>query len=157
MSSSAPPDQRAKTARATPRTTREAQYRDALMATLLPALEGELGARLPAYGDVDLRAFWPAFEAAAPAHVRAGLRAASLSVGLLPRLMGYGRALPELDAEEREAFIVRAASLPGVAVLLEVAKVVAGLAYFSHPEVQAAGRALGATDAEGAARTKDHP
>ncbi|MCA9534271.1 MAG: hypothetical protein KC593_11350 [Myxococcales bacterium] len=119
---------------------REAQYRDALLAAVLPAPGGDL----PALEDLDLRAFWDEFDVVAPAHVRAGLRAASLTLGLLPRALGYGRALPELSADEREELIVRASAITGMAELVEVAKVVAGLAYFSDPAVQAAGRALGA-------------
>jgi hypothetical protein len=91
--------------------------------------------------EVDLSRFWTEFEASAPLHLRLGLRAAGVSLGaLLPRLLGYRRGLAELDAEAREAVIVRASQLPGFSDLVEVAKVVACLAYFNDPAVQAAGR-----------------
>ncbi|MBK7775015.1 MAG: hypothetical protein IPI43_12935 [Sandaracinaceae bacterium] len=45
-----------------------------------------------------------------------------------------------MSADEREAFITRAAGMPGVGELVEIAKVVACLAYFTDPAVQATAR-----------------
>ncbi|MBK7156036.1 MAG: hypothetical protein IPL19_29045 [Sandaracinaceae bacterium] len=117
-------------------TKTETRLRDALLAAILPAP----GRGLPAMEDVDLRAFWARFETAAPVHLRLGLRVASLVLGALPRVLGYERALTELSADEREAFITRAAGMPGVGELVEIAKVVACLAYFTDPAVQATAR-----------------
>ena len=121
-------------------TTAQERQRDALMAALLPAP----GRGLPGLGELDLSAFWPAFLEAAPVHLRLGLRAACVVLGQAPRLMGFGRALPALTADEREAFIVRAAETPGLAELVEIAKVVAGMAYFSDAGVQTVARRRGA-------------
>ena len=117
-------------------TKTEARLRDALMATILPAP----GRGLPAIEDVDLRSFWVRFDAAAPVHLRLGLRVATLVLGALPRVLGYRGTLPDLSAEEREAFITRAAGMPGFGELVEIAKVVACLAYFTDPQVQATAR-----------------
>lgn len=117
-------------------TKTEARLRDALMATILPAP----GRGLPAIEDVDLRSFWVRFDAAAPVHLRLGLRVATLVLGALPRVLGYRGTLPDLSAEEREAFITRAAGMPGFGELVEIAKVVACLAYFTDPAVQTTAR-----------------
>jgi hypothetical protein len=115
----------------------EARLRDALMAAILPAP----GRGLPAIEDVDLRAFWVRFETTAPVHLRLGLRAATLVLGgVLPRALGFAGTLPDLGDDEREAFITRAAQLPGADALVEIAKVVASLAYFTDPQVQATAR-----------------
>ena len=126
----------------------EVRYRDALMDALLPAP----GRDLPALGELDLRAFWAAFEDAAPTHLRLGLRAACWALGLAPRVMGFGGTLDTLDADAREAFIVRAVEAPGLAELVEVAKVVAAMAYFSDAEVQRVARARGLSEREGSTR-----
>jgi hypothetical protein len=128
-----------------PWSPREARTRDALMGALLPAP----GRGLPALDALDLSAFWPAFHDAAPVHLRLGLRAACLVLGQAPRLMGFGRALPDLNADERDAFIVRAAASPALTDLVEVAKVVASLAYFSDDGVQAVARARGRREGAG--------
>jgi hypothetical protein len=117
-------------------TKTETRLRDALLAAILPAP----GRGLPAMEDVDLRAFWERFETVAPVHLRLGLRVATLVLGTLPRVLGYERTLPELSAAEREAFITRAAGMPGVGELVEIAKVVACLAYFTDAGVQATAR-----------------
>ncbi|MFO0757227.1 MAG: hypothetical protein U0359_12100 [Byssovorax sp.] len=111
----------------------EARLRDALVAAMIPAP----GAGLPAAADVDLRAFWPRFEAAAPLHLRLGFRASVLALGALPLALGYGRSLADLDDDAREAFLQRASALPGMVALLDVAKIVVGLAYFADPGVEA--------------------
>jgi hypothetical protein len=118
-------------------TRAEARLRDALVASILPAP----GRGLPAAGDVDLSAFWPRFDARAPALLRFALRVAVIVVGAIaPRLLGYGRSLPDLDADEREAVITWAHRAPAIGALVEAAKVVTCLAYFDDPAVDAAGR-----------------
>lgn len=124
------------------------------MGALLPAP----GRGLPALSELDLSAFWPAFDAAAPAHLRLGLRTACLVLGSAPRLMGFGRSLSALSDDERERFIVRAAETPGLAQLVEVAKVVAAMAYFSDAHVQDVARARGRDEAGAdAPRAQDAP
>lgn len=117
-------------------TATEVRLRDALLAAILPAP----GRGLPSIDELDLRAFWARFDASAPAHLRVGLRTATLVLGALPRLLGYAGSVAELDAEEREGFITRAAELPGASALVEIVKVVASLAYFTDPAVQATAR-----------------
>ena len=118
-------------------TPTEARLRDALLASILPAP----GRGLPGIDDVDLRAFWARFDADAPVHLRLGLRTATLVLGgALPRLLGYPGSVADLSIDEREAFITRAAELPGASALVEIAKVVASLAYFTDPAVQATAR-----------------
>lgn len=112
----------------------EARWRDALLSSVLPAP----GRGLPAFRDVDLTDFWLRFEAAAPLHVRLGLRAAVLVLGaLFPLLSGRFCTLAGLDDDAREALVVRAARLPLLSPLLEVAKLVGCLAYFTDARVQA--------------------
>lgn len=115
----------------------EARWRDALLAAIVPAP----GRGLPALAALDLAAFWSRFERAAPLHLQLGLRVATvLLAAVLPWMLGYFRALPALDDDAREAVVTRAARLPGLSALLEVAKLVACLAYFSDPGVQATAR-----------------
>lgn len=114
----------------------EARWRDALMAGLLPAP----GRGLPGLSALDLTAFWRRFGEVAPVHLRLGLRAATWALGPLPLALGHGRSLAGLDDVARDAVLSRAAELPGLRELVEVAKVVACLAYFSDPGVQQTAR-----------------
>lgn len=118
-------------------TRAELRWRDALLDALLPAADP-----LPGAGGVDLAAFWPRFEAAAPAHLALGFRAAvALEAAVLPWLLGYFRTLPALSPDQRDAVLRRADRLPLFRDLLEVAKVVGCLALFADPGVQATVRA----------------
>jgi hypothetical protein len=113
------------------------RQRDALLAAILPAP----GRGLPALAEIDLSRFWPRFEASAPAHLRLGLAAATVAVAVvLPLSLGYGRTLWALGDDEREEVIARACASPLLSTLVEVAKVVACMAYFSDPEVQETAR-----------------
>lgn len=115
----------------------ERRWRDALVAALIPTAAGPL----PPADAVDLSAFWARFDASAPLHVRAGFRASVCVVaGALPWTLGYFRSLPRLKPAEREALLQRADRLPGVADLLEIAKIVICLGYFDDPAVDAAVR-----------------
>ena len=78
-------------------TKTEARLRDALMATILPAP----GRGLPAIEDVDLRSFWVRFDAAAPVHLRLGLRAAHLGEAIMQ--FAEHRVLLLVDAPEGPA------------------------------------------------------
>ncbi len=112
----------------------ELRWRDALLASLIPAPRADL----PAMSDLELGAFWRRFQATAPPHLRLGLRAAGFAIGgVLPRVLGHSRSLADLDASQRDLVLQRADRLPILAKLLEVAKIVACLAYFADPEVEA--------------------
>lgn len=115
----------------------ERRWRDALLAATLPAP----GGAFPAPEDVDLAAFWARFHDAAPIALQVGLRVSTVVVGAaLPCCLGHAATLADLDADAREAVITRAHRLPGVDRLVDVAKIVAGLAYFSTPEAIAAAK-----------------
>ena len=121
-----------------PWTRLERRWRDALLASILPSP----GDGRPGLGDVSLDDFWPRFHAVAPWHLRVGLRLAVFAVaGVLPWLLLHFRTLPRLNDDQRDAVVVRADRLPLFRDLLEVAKLVACLAYFADPDVQAAARA----------------
>lgn len=101
-------------------------------------------AGLPALGETDLAAFFARFDEAAPLHLKAGLLAAVAVLGAaLPRLWGYGATMLSLDEEQREQVIARAAGVAALGPLLDVVKVVACLAYFRGPQVEAAFRGRG--------------
>lgn len=115
----------------------ETAGRDALLAAILP----RPGPGWPPLAQVDLSAFWPRFHGAAPFHIRVGFRFATVMLAvLLPLLLGQFRTLAALDDAQREAVIVRASTLPLFRELVEVAKLVASLAYFSDAGVQAIAR-----------------
>src|SRR5690606_24589459 len=114
-----------------------ARHRDALLFAILPAP----GGGLPALAEVDLTGFSPRFEESAPSHRKLGLAAASLAADVaLPLSLGYGRPLSGLGEVAREEVIARASRVPMLAALIDVAKVVACMAYFDDPEVQATAR-----------------
>lgn len=115
---------------------RENRWRDALLAALLPAP----GGGLPGLGQLDLSAFWPRFEAAAPVHLRLGLALAVWGAAVLAPLLLYRRTLPGLAEAQRDAVLQRAAGWPLLGPLLDVAKVVACMAYFADAAVQSAVR-----------------
>ncbi len=105
------------------------------------ALLGDPGCGLPPPDQLDLDRFWARFDRAAPLHLAAGFRVATVVIAVaLPRLMGQRRGLAGLDADAADRVVGRAARLPLVDLLVEVAKVVACFAYFSDPRVDAAVR-----------------
>lgn len=115
-----------------PWTPAEIRWRDDLLHAIMPAP----GRGLPALSELDLRAFWLRFDEVAPLHLQFGLRAAAVALGgLLPRVLS-GRSLAALPEADQERLLLRMASLPGGAQLVDLAKVVAGLAYFSVPEIE---------------------
>jgi len=110
---------------------------------LVIAMIGDPGRGLPDIAEVDFEQFWARFDAAAPLHVAVGLEAATVMIArVLPRLMGHRCGLARLDADAADAVVQRAARLPALGPLTEVAKVVACFAYFSDPGVQRAVRAV---------------
>jgi hypothetical protein len=116
---------------------RHARLRDALVAAMLPSP----GGGLPAAGDVDLSAFWPRFDAAAPIHVRLAFAAATIGIaGVLPLTLGHRHTLEGLDEDARDAVLQRAAKLKAVAPLLDIVKIVVAFAYFDDPHVEAIAR-----------------
>lgn len=107
----------------------------ALLAAVIPAPSEHF----PDLADLDLSAFWRRFQDTAPLHLRLGFRLAVVVLGhVLPRLMGNLRSLGKLNAEKRDRVLLRAARLPVAADLLEVAKIIACMAYFDAPSVQMA-------------------
>ena len=106
--------------------------RDALVVALL----GDPADGLPSPRDLDLERFWRHFDAAAPLHLRAGFGAATILVAIVvPRLLGHGHGLAHLDPDAADAVVQRAAGLPLVNAVVEVAKIVACFAYFSDDRV----------------------
>lgn len=94
--------------------------RDALLVAVLPSLAGW-----------DLGAFAARFDAAAPLHLRWGLRlAALLLVAVAPRLCGHLADLRGLSPGARDAVLHRVAAWPIFADLLELAKLAAAFARF---------------------------
>lgn len=116
-----------------PRSRRERRWRRALFEAVLPAPQGGL----PAMAEIDLERFWPRFDGVAPAHLRLGLRVATVALGaLLPLAAGHRRTLDRLDPAVRDRMLRRAERLPLLRELLEVVKIVACLAYFDDDRVQ---------------------
>jgi hypothetical protein len=86
---------------------------------------------------VDAEVFLDRFDAAAPAHLRLALTAATILFGgVLPRLMGHWGAIDSLTAEAADAVLHRAERLPAVGPLMEVVKLVACFSHFDADEVQ---------------------
>jgi len=95
------------------------------------------GGGLPGAGDVDLSAFWPRFDAAAPMHLRLAFRAATVIIaGILPMTLGYRMSLANLDEDTRDAFLQRAARMTTIAPLLDIVKIVVAFAYFDNTHVE---------------------
>jgi hypothetical protein len=112
--------------------------RDALFAAILPTP----GRGLPAFAELDSRAFWARFAEAAPAHLRLGFVAAVLVLGgTLPLLYGQPGPFETLDDDAKDEVLERAqydrVLGPVLRPLLDVAKVVACFAYFSDASVEA--------------------
>ncbi len=84
----------------------------------------------------DLTGFWPRFDAAAPAHLRLGLRLATLLFTLGPLLL-LRRPLPLQPPAARDTSLRRMARWPLLGDLVELAKVVGCFALFDDPAVQA--------------------
>lgn len=122
-----------------PRPRRSA--RDALVLAMLgdPCPDPALG--VPPVEELDLAGFWPRFDARAPFHLAAGFRLATLVIArVLPRAMGHARGLAALGPDHADAVVQRAASLPLVAQLAEVAKIVACFAHFADDRFESAYR-----------------
>ena len=109
------------------------RWRNALLIAMIPAPGGDL----PGLEALDLREFWRVFDAGAPVHLRAGMRVAAATLaGALPRALGHGCGLEALDARDKDAVIQRAARIPLLRELVQVAKIVACLAYFDDDSIQ---------------------
>lgn len=111
----------------------EAQWRQALLAAVIPAPLG-----LPSCAQLDLSGVWRLFDAEAPVHLQWGLRASTVCLAGYALWFTGGRGtLGRLSEAECGRLLQRAAGLPLIADLVEVTKVVACLAYFDDPLVQA--------------------
>lgn len=112
----------------------ERRLRDAVLEAMIPTPPGSL----PRMADLDRELFWSCFEETAPGHLQFAMRAAAIGLGAaLPRALGHLRSLDALTPEERDRVLERGAGLPLFADLVEVAKIVACLAYFDDAGVQA--------------------
>ena len=103
----------------------ERRWRDAVLVGILPDLEG-----------VDTRAFWPAFEAAAPPLLRLGLRGGVWVLTLSPVLLiGRPALFHRLSPEDRDRVVVAAAAHRwyGFRQVASVLKLIACFAYFRDP------------------------
>ncbi len=109
-------------------------WRTALLSACLPGGPGR-----PGVEELDLAPFWALFDSTAPPHLRLGLGLGAGVVGLLPLLL-LRPPLPWQSAAARDATIRKLASWPAVGELVEIGKVVACLAVFHDPGVQAAVR-----------------
>jgi hypothetical protein len=87
----------------------------------------------------DRAPFWADFDAAAPAHLAWGLRAAVLLLHDLLPLLRHGRRLGGLTPVQRDALLGSAAGWPGLGDVVEVTRIVAGLAWFADPRTRAPG------------------
>ena len=96
---------------------------------------------LPSVETLDLSDFWDRFEQTAPLHVKLAFRTANLTLSsVLPRVMGHHHSLDKLTPEIQNQVIERALTVPPLSPLLDVAKIIACLAYFDGPEVQSRAR-----------------
>lgn len=128
-----------------PLAQRRRRAREVLLEAMLPAPVSAATDPRPALAVLDLGAFWRAFDAAAPAHVRWGLRAAVALLYFVLPVSTTGRTLRQLSPEGRERALARAMRLPLCRDLAELVKVLACFAYFEDPGVDAAIRARGRT------------
>jgi hypothetical protein len=106
----------------------ERRWCQTLMGAIIPPADGAV----PALADLDLTDFWRRFDAAAPFHLKLGLRVATWL---------FGARLHALPPGDREGALQRFARTPLVGDLLEVAKIVACFAWFDRADVQTAYRA----------------
>lgn len=111
------------------------RHRDILVEAVLPPPPG-----WPPWSSVDLPAFWATFRAAAPAHLRLGMGMAAVLFGVVLPVLLTGRTLRALHPDGRDALLQRVDAWAPAALLLEIVKVVAALAYFDHPPTCAAAR-----------------
>ncbi|MCB9665535.1 MAG: hypothetical protein H6732_15600 [Alphaproteobacteria bacterium] len=104
--------------------------RDALVEALVPgvALRGPQASAQA----------WRDFAAAAPLHLRVGWWAATLVLGVVWPLALSGRRLAHLSPAAREVVLRRAAALPGLAALVEVARVCVCLVALDDDALRAA-------------------
>lgn len=113
------------------------RLRTAVLGAMLPSP----GPGLPGADDLALDAFWATFDEKAPIHLQVGFAASVVALGsVAPRVFGFGAALPDLTPDERDAVLTRAAESLAFVPLVEIAKVVVGLAYFADARVEAAFR-----------------
>jgi len=95
--------------------------------TCLPGADG--------LAPLDLQAFWRRFDAAAPQHLRLGLRLATWFFTLGPLLL-LCPPLPTMSPAARDRALQRLARLPGGTALAELVRLVACWALFQDAGVQ---------------------
>ena len=107
-----------------------------ILETMLPSP----GQGVPGLGDLDLTEFWERFEERAPPVLRIGLRGATWGLGLGALVfLGRPARFDALSPADRELLLERAAgsSVFAIRQMVMVVKVVASLAYFHDPAIQA--------------------
>jgi choline dehydrogenase-like flavoprotein len=119
-----------------PWTPLEARWRDALLAAMIPP-DGDR----PGLAELDLRAFWQAFEASAPPLLQLGLRAAVAALTLSPPfLLRDVRPFPLLSRAERDRLLEHASASSSFSLrqMVLLLKTVACFAYFREPSTRRA-------------------
>jgi len=113
--------------------TMERHWRDTLIVAMIP----KPSADLPSLQALDRSDFWRRFDGAAPIHLRWGVRLASfVCVVVVPLILGHVRGLGSMEPGPKDAAVQRMTEMPLVGDLMELAKLVACLAYFDHASVQ---------------------
>lgn len=119
-------------------TQAETAWRDALFGAMLP--RGVRPERRPGFADLDLAAFWPRFDDAAPWTLRWGVRASVWALTWLPGPLGFGwRPVARLPLEVRDRYVTALLESDRwiVRQLTDTLKIVLCFAYFQDPSVRA--------------------
>lgn len=120
-------------ARARARGPAVTRARDALVDAILPCAPAGLSPIDPRHR----ASFWARFHASAPWTLRFAFTAAAVLVtGVMPWLLGYGRAWARLQPADHDAILARCERLPGLVDLLEVAKLVTCFLVFDDVRAQ---------------------
>jgi len=119
-------------------TALERRWRDALMAAMLPRVEG---VDLPGYAELDHAAFWQRFYAVAPPLLRFGLRVAVWVITWWPLFtLRAARPLHRLERSERDDVLTSLGASRWYLVrqLVTTVKMVGCFAYFNNDAGRAA-------------------
>jgi hypothetical protein len=92
--------------------------------------------RLAPPSSIDLTSFWMRFDAVAPLHLRLGFAASVFVLGLVLPLCMLRGPLHRASASAREVVMARADRSGVLSPFVEVAKLVACMAYFDSELVQ---------------------
>ncbi len=115
----------------------ETAWRDALFGAMLPRSAGIAGR--PGFADLDLTAFWPRFDAAAPWTLRWGLRASVWLLTWLPGPLGFGwRPVSRLPSDAKDRYVAGLLESDRwlLRQLADTAKIVLCFAYFQDEAIR---------------------